>query len=228
MKRLMFLVVILLLAMATSVFAFPTYTSTSVANFHGNYGNSSHPCIISDETGNQLFDGDYGMFDWLKKATVQSDADYDARYEQQKGYGLPWISWQSGYREIATFDMNNPFTFNQIGFHCYFRLPDIFLPEQIALEFSNDGLNFGNSISGTFSGHGPTNDETYWVNFGFAPVEARFCRIYAFIMPPGDLFIDEMSINGMDGAQFPVPEPSSLLALVSGIAPLVLLRRIKG
>lgn len=180
----------------------PTYTSTNVPIFHGNYGNSSYPCIISDETGNDLFDGDYGMYDWARKATVQSDADYLARYDEQKGYGLPWVSWQSGSQEILTIDMKEPYDFDQIGLHCYYRTPDIFLPSQIDLKFSNDGVNFGNRISKSFSSAGPTDDLTYWINFGFPSITARYCKVYVNITAPGDLFIDEFAVNGFDGSNF--------------------------
>lgn len=219
------LVVILFLAMATSALAFPTYTSNTQSYFTGNYGNSSYPCNVSDETGNQLFDGDYGGYDWFCRHTVESDADYLARYEQQNGFGYGWVAWYT--TPYILFDMGGMFTFNQIGIHGY-QLGNVAMPTDIFIQFTNDGVSFGYQNQPTTFSTSNTYDNAFWATANFDTFQARFVRISMGSLGTS-FWLDEISINGMDGAEFAaVPEPSSLLALVGGLSTLGFLKRRKG
>jgi len=222
MKTLVF--VVLLVAMATSVFAFPTYTSNTHSYFAGNYGNSSYPCNVSDEIGNQLFDGDYGGYDWFYRHTVQSDADYLARYEQQNGFGYGWVAWYSDISNpTIIFDMGTPYEFQQVGVHGYQRLSGAFIvPQWISIAFSDDGVDFSGNIGESVVGYVP-NDSVIWKTIIFQPTISRFIRID--FPTVHTYWLDEISINGMDGAQFPVPEPSGILALCGGVIWILSFRR---
>lgn len=182
----------------------PTYTTNNTALNHGNYGNSSIPCIISDETGHDLFDGNYGKTDWFKRATVLSDADYYNRYEDQNGYGIPWVSWQSYTTPaVITIDLKEVQQIKEIGVHCYYRTPDILLPNMAEIEISNDGVEF--HLSGTSGGSGSVfikDDGTGWIGFGAGAAFARYIRLTIHTDAPGNLFIDEISINGRDGDNY--------------------------
>ena len=217
MKLSIWIILIITLLAVVPAFALPTYISSSVPNNHGTYGNTNIPTIINDETGKQIFDGDYGMFDWMYRAGVQSVDDYYARYEQQKGYGYPWVSWTPGYNWLATFDMGETYQFNSIGIHCYNRTSDTFPPSSITLNFSNDGSSYFNQLTTSFDNSQISFDSVCWRESFFQPVQARYVSINA----SGNLFlfVDEMSINGMDGAQFAasVPEPAGVLAVGTGL-----------
>ena len=149
MKRLVFVIVVLLFAMATSAFALPTYTSNTHLYSGGTYGATSIPIWFDDETGNQLFDGDYGGYDWFAHpGGVLSVEDYWARYEQENGYGYGWVAW---YTDVSvayiTFDMNTPFTFNQVGVHGYHNNGSgAYVPSQYYIAFSDDGTNYSENL----------------------------------------------------------------------------------
>lgn len=226
--------VVILIAMTSFAFAFPTYHGPSGGG-GGYYNGTTIPLSYGDETGKQFFDGDYGKTEWFSRESVSGYDDYYARYEQQHGYAYPWVGWIPGPAEII-FDMGTPFTFNQVGVHsCWEHPSGIAPPTFLSVEFSNDGTNFFGLTERDYaeSWYWPYF-ETFWLTVNTQPTTARYAKVrihnafnsgfYRWCM------VDEMSINGMDGAQFAssVPEPSSLLTLASFVAPLVLLRRRKG
>jgi len=181
----------------------PTYTSNNVQLDHGTYGNTNIRTLISDESGNDLYDGNYGKYDWMKSNTVKSVEDYWARYDDQKGYGIPWVSWQSYYSPaVITIDMKTATTVSQIGLHCYYRTPDIFLPNALEISVSNDATNFQPIQTTGFSYPGLVDDSVRWVNIDFGPKTARYFKLTINTLWPGDLFMDEISINGLDGGKY--------------------------
>lgn len=221
MKTLVF--VVLLLAMVTSAFAFPTYTVTP-GEADGTYGPTGIPVVYYDETGSQLFDGQYGKLEWMNLQPIQSVDDYNNRYEQQNGYALPWVGWRTS-TPIIVFDLEQSFSFSQIGVHaCNETALGTHLPAYVMLSFSDNGIDYTEELYKDFAhGYPWQNHNSYWLNFDVNPTQARFVRIQ--LERNLWVLIDEISINGMDGGQFPVPEPSSLLALCVGAAGLLAFRR---
>lgn len=217
---------VLLSLLALPAFAFPTYTSNTHTYNAGTYGQTNIPTWISDETGSQLFDGDYGGYDWFENpGGVQSVEDYYARYDAQNGYGYGWVAWYADViSPTITFDMGSSFTFQQVGVHGYQRLSGgIRVPTWISISFSNDGSSFIGNFGLDVSGPVP-EDSVIWKSATFMPTTARFIRME---FPTGDSYwIDEVSINSMDGAAF-VPEPASIVILTAFIAPILLKRRRK-
>lgn len=221
--KLVVLAVVLLVLLALPVVAFPTYTARD-GETDGTYGNTSIPVVYYDETGIQLFDGNYGKSEWMYSRPVNSD--YYQRYDEQNGYALPWVGWQYPPDPLVTFDMGDLYTFSQIGIHGY-RLPQsgIHLPDELVVEFGDDGSNYDRSVSQKFITSDWNSDHVYWLSFSFEPVTARYAKIHVVRYTWPWTLLDEVSINGKDGLGNPVPEPSGLLALCGGVAGLLAFRR---
>jgi len=210
------------------VLAYPTYISNTVKYPAGTYGATDIPIWFDDETGTQMFDGEYGGYDWMcNPGGVLSNVDYLARYEQQNGYAYGWVAWYFSNVPVITFDMGSLFNYKQIGCHGY-NLPYYgpTVPDCIIVDFSNDRVSFFGAVTKTFTE--PVADDTVaWRTIDFQPVQARYARI-TFESPHSRYWFDEMAINGMDGGNFVIPEPTSLFALGSGLFSLgFVLRRRK-
>lgn len=210
------LVILLLLATASMVFAFPTYTSNAYPIGAGTYGATDIPIVFADETGNQLFDGDYGRTGWLAYGP-RTEEEYLAQYADQNGYAIPYVAWYHA-TAVITFDMKNPYWFSQLGIHGY----GSYTPTAVTVQFSNDNVVFFNPFNLYFSGE-VIPSTLIWETGSFSEIESRYIQIAIDVSDR--IWIDEMSINGMDGANF-VPEPSSLMALVGGLSTLGFLKRI--
>lgn len=217
------LVVLFVTILVVPVFAYPVYTAP-IGGTGRTYGGTGIPAVYYDETGQQLFDGDYGMFDWIIREQPSTPEQYWGHYDDQKGYGYSWVGWGFSQPTI-TFDMGQQFSFTQIGIHAYDGR-DIHCPSSVVVSFSNDGINPIASASALFDDSLFLNDDNvFWLNQNFSEVRARYAKItltgYQW------MFIDEISINGMDGAQFAasVPEPSTLIALGALLTPLFFRRR---
>jgi len=221
-----------LLAIAISASALPTYISNTDQYLAGTYVGTI-PIWFDDETGNQLFDGDYGCTDWLD-LEPQTEQQYWDDYATHNGYANPYVAWYSDNKTEAliTFDMNRPFMFSQIGVHGFQRtVSGAIMPSTISISFSNDNVIFSAPLNLVCAGD-VVEGALIWKTISFTETESRFVRISMEIHDirqgvPNRYWIDEISINGMDGAQFAasVPEPSSLIVLGTLLVPLLAFRR---
>ena len=220
-----------LLAIAVSAFALPTYQGP-LGSGGGYYNETNIPISYGDETGNQFFDGDYGKAEWFNREAVHGYDDYYARYEQQHGYAYPWVGWIPGPVQIV-FDMGGQYTFNQVGVHSCFEFSSGTAPPSfLSVEFSNDGVSYFGLAEHDYeiSWYWPDH-EVYWLTVDTQPTIARYAKIHIQNVFNSGFYrwcmVDEVSINGMDGAQFAasVPEPSSLVVLGTLLIPLLFRRR---
>lgn len=208
--------------LANTVFAKPTYTATPASpTFGSTYGSTSIPIVLTDETGEQLFDGKYGKYDWCERAGVSSVEDYWARYDNQNGYGYSWVGWRDATPSV-TFDLGSSIMISQVGVHSYFNLPNNVVPHRIDVSFSLDSVHFGALQTRSFI-LPLVEDEAYWSNVDLISINARYIKLDIY-RENAWLYVDELSINGMDGISF-VPEPSSFLALGGGLIGLFKLKK---
>lgn len=218
--KILALVVFLVALLIIPAVAYPTYTATP-GGTGGTYGSTGIPCVYYDETGIQLFDGDYGKWDWIIRQQPLTDEQYLAHYEDQKGYAYPWVCWT--YTASIIIDAGSIQQFNQVGLHMY-QGREIGVPSYMTVSFSNNGTDFsGTTEYNLLDKYSSYNDEVFWVSLDCPNTEARYARIY---LPGGPWqFVDEISINGLDGAGNPVPEPSSFVILGTLLTPLLFRRR---
>jgi len=206
-------------AIATSM----TYTATP-GGTGGTYGGTGIPTVYYDETGNQLYDGDYGMWDWIIREQPSTTELYWANFVEQKGYAYPWVGWRDS--ATITIDSGTSCIFEQIGLHMY-RGREIGAFDNITLTFSDDGLTYNRSASYGLAGkYDQYNDDVFWVSLPVQSVNARYARLD---MSGGVWkFVDEMSVNNLDGASNPIPEPTTAVVFGAGLVGLLLLRRRRG
>lgn len=157
---------------------------------------------------------------------------YTGGDDGQHLYNGVYNDWQPlVWPSYPTFDMGSQSPIWSVGVH-FNTLGG--LVHSIYVQFSNDGTTWPGyivdkdySIVRVMDNSGIIAGEVYWAIAYFEPVLARYCRFFA---DSTGTYIqtDEFMINGLDGADNPVLEPSSLLALGGGLVGLAGIKRRKG
>ena len=129
--------------------------------------------------------------------------------------------WAPLVNSYITVDMGSVATITSIGLHERWTGGLVYA---FYIQFSNDLLYFTLPVQYKMDNSSVKFGDILWAQASFEPVQYRYC--YFFADSTGTYInADEMMINGLDGAGNPVPEPSSLLVLCSGVAGLLAFRR---
>jgi hypothetical protein len=133
-----------------------------------------------------------------------------------------WGNWDSGAPAILTFDLKAAYAIESVGLNAYFN-GDSQGVARVSVETSSDGVNFAPWSDASDPG-GLSGNQVLSVNA--AAVTAQYVRVTAERYVPAvpswhhSIVLGEVAIFGSQ-----VPEPSSLIAISSAAAGLILRRR---
>lgn len=146
---------------------------------------------------------------------------YTGGDDGQHLYNGIYNDWTYITSPYVTFDMGSPVPISSVGVH---ERTGGGLVYDLQILFSNDGYYGFASASYVMDNSNVNHPAILWAIATFEPVTARYCRV--FVDSNGTYIqADEMSINGLDGAGNPVPEPSSLVVLGTLLIPFLFRRR---